>query len=56
MLPTDDDTMVLKTMWEDVERAMPALATQPDVRQEGAMPMQLSRLNYELGRQLFRLT
>lgn len=55
MLPSDEDTMVLKSMWEGVEHAMPSAVTQPDERQMGAMPMRLSALNYALGRHLFTL-
>lgn len=55
MLPTDEDTMALKAMWEGVEQILPSSATQPDLRQEGAMPMQLSLLNTQLGRRLFTL-
>jgi len=55
VLPTDEDTMALKAMWEGVEQILPSSATQPDLRQEGAMPMQLSLLNTQLGRRLFTL-
>ena len=53
VLPENEDGQMLKTTWEEVERSMPPAVTREDPLQQYSIPMQVSKLNLNLGKRLF---
>lgn len=53
VLPENEDGQMLKTTWEEVERNMPPAVTREDPLQQYSIPMQVSKLNLNLGKRLF---